>query len=102
MTKRFAGCLVTLIFAAFVLLPHGAFAAEKTVELKVPLCEWLDSAETVRDIVRKIDGVTSATADAETHKVAVTFDDQKTSVEKIRKTLIENDYPPEWKEKGTA
>jgi len=39
--------------------------------------------------------VIGVTTDPDTHKVVVTFDDQKTNVEKIRKTLTENDYPPE-------
>ncbi len=49
----------------------------------------------MRGIVKKVEGVSNVVADPVSHKVVVTFDDGKTSVDKIVQALKANDYPPE-------
>jgi copper chaperone CopZ len=39
--------------------------------------------------------VSSVTANPETHLIVVTYDDARTSVDKIVQILKTNDYPPE-------
>jgi copper chaperone CopZ len=46
--------------------------------------------------------VSGVTANPETHLLVITFDDARTSVDKIVQTLKANDYPPEGEPKDVS
>jgi|MudIll2142460700_1097286.scaffolds.fasta_scaffold3113884_2 hypothetical protein len=39
MTRKWIGCIAAIAVLGLLLLPYHAAAAQKTVEIKVPLCE---------------------------------------------------------------
>jgi len=75
------------------------FAAERIVKMVVPGCEWPDTADRVRDALKKIPGVLQYDADQFTHEVTVKFDDTKTSIDKIAEGLAKQDFLIEGKPK---
>ena len=88
---------ITLFFAlaaigALGILPQPLLAAERTVELNVPLCVCSDSADAITYITSNIKGVIKTETNIVSNRVTVTFDDAVTSVEKIKKELLMEGY----------
>jgi copper chaperone CopZ len=79
-TKMFS-LLVMLMFGAFTI-----FAAEKTEKVKVnganEMCK-----ERIQQAALAVDGVSNADWDKETQMLSVTFDDSKTSLDKVEMAI---------------
>ena len=78
---------------------YPLFAAERIITLKVPGCEWPDTAGRVRAALKEIPGVLQYNANQFSHEVTVKFDDTQTSIDKIIEGLARHDFPIEGKPK---
>ena len=89
--------LVLTLLATFCLLVsfQSVRATEKTVTLTVPGCVWAKTAVRVGSILKGINGVSKVDTDPINHKAIVTFDSEKTSVEKMKKALADGGFPVE-------
>lgn len=85
--------LTTLAFAAGSAVPPSAFAAEKMITLSVPSMNCEACPITVRKALEKVPGVTNVKATYEPKEAVVTFDDAKTSVEKLTEATKRAGYP---------
>ena len=86
------------LFAAFTLLaimvaPHSSFAAQRTVVLSVPDMNCSACPITVRKALEKVAGVQNVKATLEPPEATVTFDDAKTSIEKLTEATEKAGYP---------
>lgn len=86
------------LFSALALLastaaPHAAFAEQKTVVLSVPDMNCSACPITVRKALGKVAGVQSVKASLEPPEASVTFDDAKTSIEKLTEATKKAGYP---------
>ena len=70
-----------------------AFAAQKTVVLAVPSMNCAACPITVRKALEKVAGVEKVKATLEPPEAVVTFDDAKTSVEKLMEATKQAGYP---------
>lgn len=89
MLKRFF--LSGLAFAALSAAP--ALAAEKTVTLSVPGMTCDACPITVRKALEKVPGVARVKATYDPKEAVVTFDDAKTSVEKLTEATKNAGFP---------
>lgn len=85
--------LTALVFAAVSAVPPSALAAEKTVTLSVPGMNCEACPITVRKALEKVPGVTNVKATYEPKEAVVSFDDAKTSVEKLTQATKHAGYP---------
>ena len=69
------------------------FAAQKTVVLAVPSMNCAACPITVRKALEKVPGVQKVKATYEPKEAVVTFDDAKTSVEKLMDATKQAGYP---------
>jgi periplasmic mercuric ion binding protein len=83
--------LGVLVLAAGISLP--AAAAPKTVVLSVPGMNCAACPITVRKALEKVAGVQTVKATLEPPEAIVTFDDAKTSVEKLTEATKGAGYP---------
>lgn len=90
MLKRFSPILV--LGAVFAVAPP-ALAAEKTVTLSVPSMYCESCPIGVRKALEKVPGVKNAKATYEPKEAVVTFDDTKTSVEKLQEATKNAGFP---------
>ena len=91
-TKR----LLVLIFLGilFLSIPYQkALAADRVVVLTVPGCVWSHTANRVRSILKSIDGVMNVKTDIIAHSATVSFNDEKTGVEEMKKALRKGNFP---------
>ena len=86
MKKLFA----SLALAAFV---APVFAATQTVTLSVPGMTCSTCPITVKKAISKVEGVSKVNVTFETREAVVTFDDAKTSVQKLTKATEDAGYP---------
>jgi len=93
--KRNIGSVIILLFGLLLLscaaqkpIPENA----RIVELKVPSCAWSATAERVRFILDKIDGVYKVDADFHDSSVKIFFDDKKASVDQFIKALSKGGF----------
>ena len=93
--KRNIGSVIILLFGLLLLscaaqkpIPENA----RIVELKVPSCAWSATAERVRFILDKIDGVYKVDADFHDSSVKIFFDDKKASVDQFIKALSKGNF----------
>ncbi len=91
MLKR--SLLTALAFSAVSAVPLSALAAEKTVTLSVPSMYCAACPITVRKALEKVPGVTNVKATYEPKEAVVTFDDAKTSVDKLTEATKRAGYP---------
>lgn len=70
-----------------------AMAAVQTVTLDVPGMTCSSCPITVKKALSKVDGVQRVTASFEKREAVVTFDDSKTSVEKLISATTDAGYP---------
>jgi mercuric ion binding protein len=87
------------LFASFVLAAMAApvWAAPQTVTLSVPGMTCSACPITVKRALTKVDGVTKAAVSFEKLEAVVSFDDAKTSVQKLTKATADAGYPSEVK-----
>jgi len=83
--------LAVLALAVGISLP--AVAAPKTVVLLVPSMNCAACPITVRKALEKVAGVQKVKATLEPPEAVVTFDDAKTSVDKLTEATKEAGYP---------
>jgi len=84
-----------LVAAAFLLtiLREGVYSEERKVNFKVDGVTCLSIAYTVESIPILLDGVQSSKYDFTVDSVTVVFDDAKVSVEEIKKTFENENFP---------
>ena len=86
------------LFAALALfaisaVPQASFAGQKTVVLSVPGMNCAACPITVRKALEKVAGVQNVKATLEPPEASVTFDDAKTSIEKLTEATKRAGYP---------
>ena len=89
MRKLFAA----LALFAITAVPHASFAGQKTVVLSVPDMNCSACPITVRKALEKVAGVQNVKATLEPPEASVTFDDAKTSIEKLTEATKRAGYP---------
>ena len=89
MRKLFAALALFAITAA----PHASLAGQKTVVLSVPDMNCSACPITVRKALEKVAGVQNVKASLEPPESSVTFDDAKTSIEKLTEATKRAGYP---------
>ena len=89
MRKLFAA----LALFAITVVPHASFAGQKTVVLSVPGMNCSACPITVRKALEKVAGVQNVKATLEPPEASVTFDDAKTSIEKLTEATKRAGYP---------
>ena len=82
-----------LVLAAAAAIPQVALAAQKTVVLSVPGMDCEACPITVRKALEKVAGVEKAKATFQPKEAVVTYDDAKTSVEKLTEATKRAGYP---------
>ena len=82
-----------LALAAVAVAPRASLAERKTVVLSVPDMNCAACPITVRKALDKVPGVQKVKATLEPPEAAVTFDDAKTSVEKLTEATKRAGYP---------
>jgi periplasmic mercuric ion binding protein len=83
------------LFASLVLAAVAApvWAATQTVTLAVPGMTCAACPITVKKALSKVDGVSKVNVGYEKREAVVTFDDTKTSVQKLTKATEDAGYP---------
>jgi periplasmic mercuric ion binding protein len=83
------------LLACFVLSAAAvpALAGQQTVKLSVPGMTCAACPITIKKALTKVDGVSKAEVSYEKREAVVTFDDTKTSVQKLAKASAEAGYP---------
>ena len=91
------------LFAALALAAVVApvWAATQTVTLSVPGMTCSACPITVKKAISKVEGVSKVNVTFETREAVVTFDDAKTSVQKLTKATEDAGYPSSVKKLGT-
>lgn len=89
--------LYILLLATFCVLVsfQSVFAAEKTVKLTVPGCVWAKTAARVGSILKGINAVSKVDTDPKNHTAIVTFDNEETNIEAMKKALADGGFPVE-------
>ena len=85
--------LAALGLAAAAVLPQASLAEQKTVVLSVPGMNCEACPITVSKALKKVSGVQNVKATLEPPEASVTFDDAKTSVEKLTEATKRAGYP---------
>jgi periplasmic mercuric ion binding protein len=83
------------LFASLALVAVVApvWAATQTVKLSVPGMTCAACPITVKKALSKVEGVSKADVDFDKREAVVTFDDAKTSVQKLTKATEDAGYP---------
>jgi mercuric ion binding protein len=89
----FKNILSTASFAALAAFSSIAMAAPQTATLSVPGMTCSTCPITVKKALMKVDGVQQAKVSYEKREAVVTFDDSKTSVEKVSQATANAGYP---------
>jgi mercuric ion binding protein len=91
MNKR--SLFAALALAAVAAAPQASLAEQKSVVLSVPSMNCEACPITVRKALEKVAGVEKVRATLEPPEAAVTFDDAKTSVQKLTEATKRAGYP---------
>jgi len=84
---------ILLLIATSTIVTPAAFAATQTVTLSVPGMTCAVCPITVREALKEVSGVIKITPSLEKKVVAVTYDDEKTSVTQLEKATRNVGYP---------
>jgi mercuric ion binding protein len=84
---------IILSVAAAMVAPNLSFAESKTVVLSVPEMYSPACPVVARKALEKVPGVANVKASLERKEAVVTFDDAKTSVEKLVETTRNAGFP---------
>jgi len=79
--------------AALTLAASTAWAAPRTVILSVSQMTCSACPITVKRALGKVDGVSKVVVSLEKHQAVVTYDDAKTSVERLIRATTDAGYP---------
>lgn len=74
-------------------LSGAALAAAKTVTLSLPSMNCATCPITVKKALQRVDGVDKVAVTYEPKEAVVTFDDARTSVDKLREATANAGYP---------
>ena len=85
--------LAALAAAAVATAPQASLAVQKTVVLSVPTMNCDSCPITVKKSLEKVSGVEKVKATYEPKEAVVTYDDAKTSVEKLTEATKRAGYP---------
>lgn len=85
--------IAVFVLAAAAAAPQVSLAAQKTVVLSVPGMDCEACPITVRKALEKVPGVEKAKASLQPKEAVVTYDDAKTSVEKLTEATKQAGYP---------
>ena len=94
MKKLFASLALAAVVAP-------VWAATQTVTLSVPGMTCSACPITVKKAISKVEGVSKVDVTFETRQAVVTFDDAKTSVQKLTKATADAGYPSSVKQRVT-
>ena len=83
--------LPLFVFATFIAAP--AWAATQTVTLAVPGMTCAACPITVKKAISKVEGVSKTDVNVGKREAVVTFDDTKTSVQKLTRATEDAGYP---------
>lgn len=88
-TKIFNYLSLIIFIVTFVSLNSKAdsLTEEKTVEITLPSIQCGMCAKTIKKALGKVEGVIDSKIDLENKKVSVTFDDSKTSLDKLEEAI---------------
>ena len=92
MGKRWQITVFSVMVSA-VGLSSNVLAESKTVTLSVPDMYCATCPITVKKALQKVEGVEKVTATFEPKQAVVTFDDSKTTLEKLRAATTQAGYP---------
>ena len=81
------------IALALVTLSDAALAAAKTVTLSVPSMNCSACPITVKTALQRVDGVQKVAVTYEPKEAVVTFDDAKTTIDKLREATANVGFP---------
>ena len=81
------------LLLVFVAVAAPVWATMQTVTLSVPGMTCATCPITVKKALSKVDGVNKAEVSYEKREAVVTFDDAKTSVQKLTKATEDAGYP---------
>lgn len=88
--------MTAILLGAALLTSPAAFAAEQTVTLSMPeLAGCPSCAFIIKRVISNVDGVTQVQTAAADMIATVTYDDSRTSVEKIVQAAAERGYDAE-------
>lgn len=90
-SKQVKHLFTTLALSALITTP--AWAATKTITLSVPGMTCAACPLTVKAALSKVDGVAKTDVQFEQREARVTFDDAKTSVQKLTQATQDAGYP---------
>lgn len=85
--------LESFAFAALAAVVAPVWAATQTIKLAVPGMTCAACPITVKKALSKVDGVSKADVNFDKREAVVTFDDAKTSVQKLTKATEGAGYP---------
>lgn len=88
----------SLVVLSLFAMSGVAFAAPKTVTLSVPSMNCSACPITVRTALQRVDGVEKVAVTYEPKEAVVTFDDAKTTVDKLRAATANAGFPSLLKE----
>ena len=93
-TKIFNYLSLIIFIVTFVSLNSKAdsLTEEKTVEISLPSIQCGMCAKTIKKALGKVEGVIESKIDLENKKVSVTFDDSKTSLDKLEEAITSAGY----------
>lgn len=83
----------SLALAALLAVAAPSWAAMQTVTLSVPTMNCPVCPITVKKALTRVDGVSKAEVDFDQRQAVVTFDDARTSVEKLTEATKNAGYP---------
>lgn len=87
--------LATLVFATLI---SPAWAATQTVTLSIPGMNCATCPITIKKALSKVEGVSKVDVTFEPREAVVTFNDAKTSVQKLTKATGDAGYPSQVKQ----
>lgn len=90
---RYAGTKKLFAILALAAVAAPIWAATQTVTLSVPGMTCAACPITVKKALSKVDGVSKTDVTFEKREAVVTFDDAKTSVQKLTKATEDAGYP---------
>lgn len=90
MARRFHNAILVL---ALLTLSGAASAAPRTVTLSVPSMNCSACPITVKTALQRVDGVQKVAVTYEPKEAVVTFDDAKTTVDKLREATASVGFP---------
>ena len=94
MYKRISG-FVAAFALAFALVAASAFAATKTVTIRVKGMKCGNCAASVTKALKATDGVQDVAVDVKKGEAVVTFDDEKTDEAKLRGVINDTGFKAE-------